>query len=71
MSEALKLDDWPTLLTPDEVCQIVRKQVRNPAKAVRGMQKRGLRILEEGRHLLVLRRDLEAYIAALADGDGQ
>jgi len=71
MNQVVSLDDWPALLTPDEVCRIVRKQVRSPAKAVRGMQQRGLRVLEEGRRLLVLRRDLERYIAALADGDGQ
>ncbi|MFO8011689.1 MAG: hypothetical protein R6X20_00140 [Phycisphaerae bacterium] len=71
MNAHVDLADLPALLTPAEVCDVLRRPVRSPAKAIRGLQRRGLRVIEDGRRLLVLRQDLEAYIAALADGDGR
>ena len=61
----LRLEDLPDILTPAEVCGVLRKDVDKPCKAVRALQRGGLRVLKVGRDLRVMRTDLEAFLAAI------
>lgn len=63
MTERLDLEDLPPVLTPADVCRILRKDVRRPCQAVRALGASGLRVLKIGRDLRVLRKDLEAFLA--------
>jgi hypothetical protein len=62
----MRLDDLPDILTPAEVCGVLRKDVSKPCKAVRALERGGLRVLKVGRDLRVMRKDLAAFLAALA-----
>jgi len=60
----LRLEDLPDILTPEEVCGVLRKDVDKPCKAVRALERGGLRVLKMGRDLRVMRTDLLAFLAA-------
>jgi len=61
----MRLDDLPDILTPAEVCGVLRKDVEKPCKAVRALERGGLRVLKVGRDLRVMRDDLESFLAAI------
>ena len=61
----MRLDDLPDILTPAEVCSVLRKEVEKPCKAVRALERGGLRVLKVGRDLRVMRKDLAAFLAAI------
>lgn len=63
----MRLDDLPDILTPAEVCGVLRKDVAKPCKAVRALEKGGLRVLKVGRDLRVMRKDLAAFLAAVPE----
>jgi hypothetical protein len=62
MSEQVDLGDLPPVLTPQDVCHVLRKDVKRPCQAVRALERSGLRVLRVGRDLRVLRKDLEAFL---------
>jgi len=64
---ALCLLDLPDILTPAEVCGILRKDVSKPCKAVRALERSGLRVLKVGRDLRVMREDLAAFLKSIAN----
>jgi hypothetical protein len=62
----LRLEDLPDILTPEEVCGVLRKDAgERPCKVVRALQRAGLRVLKLGRDVRVMRKDLEAFLAAI------
>jgi hypothetical protein len=61
----MRLDDLPDILTPAEVCGVLRKDVEKPCKAIRALERGGLRVLKVGRDLRVMRKDLAAFLAAI------
>jgi len=61
----VRLDGLPYILTPAEVCGVLRKDVHKPCKAVRALERGGLRVLTVGRDLRVMRVDLEEFLAAI------
>jgi hypothetical protein len=62
----VRLADLPDILTPAEVCGILRKEVDKPCKAIRALERGGLRVLKVGRDLRVMRVDLETFLAAVS-----
>ncbi len=64
MTESPEIAEMPPVLTPAEVCRVLRKRVKRPCKTVRALERNGLRVLKVGRELRVLRKDLEAFLAS-------
>lgn len=61
------LAELPIVLTPAEVCGVLRIETRRPDRAVANLAARhGLRIVHVGRAPMVQREDLAAFLAASA-----
>ncbi len=68
MNGHVDLGDLPVVLTPEDVCGVLRKRVQRPSQTVRALEANGLRVLRVGRDLRVLRKDLEAFLAGAGAG---
>jgi excisionase family DNA binding protein len=55
--------EMPSILTPSEVCSMLRIRTRRPQASVQNLARRhGLRVLRVGRRVVVQREDLESWL---------
>ena len=53
----------PFILTPSEVCSMLRIRTRRPQASIQNLARRhGLRVLRVGRRVVVQREDLESWL---------
>ena len=58
------LDELPIVLTPAEVCDVLRIETRRPDRTVANLARRwGLRVVHVGRAPVVERSDLAAFLS--------